>query len=50
MMAVGDQAQRQQFIAAGLVKEIARLDGDIGSFAPAHVVARLKAKFADKKT
>jgi pantetheine-phosphate adenylyltransferase len=36
---------RYQSIASRLVKEIARLDGDIGSFVPAHVAARLKAKY-----
>ena len=38
---------RYQSIASRLVKEIARLGGDIGSFAPAHVVDRLQKKYAD---
>lgn len=37
---------RFQSIASRLVKEIARLDGDVTSFVPAHVGERLKAKFA----
>lgn len=37
---------RYQSIASRLVKEIARLGGDIDSFAPAHVVNRLRGKFA----
>ncbi|WDI31261.1 pantetheine-phosphate adenylyltransferase [Hyphococcus flavus] len=37
---------RYQSIASRLVKEIARLGGDISAFAPAHVVEKLKAKFA----
>lgn len=37
---------RYQSIASRLVKEIARLGGDVDAFAPAHVVERLKAKFA----
>ncbi len=36
----------QQAIASRLVKEIARLGGEIGSFVPPRVAARLKAKFA----
>ena len=37
---------RYQSIASRLVKEIARLGGDVTAFAPSHVVERLKAKFA----
>lgn len=37
---------RYQSIASRLVKEIARLGGTIDSFAPAHVVAALKQKYA----
>ena len=37
---------RYQSIASRLVKEIARLDGEIGSFVPAAVASRLKAKFS----
>lgn len=37
---------RYQFIASRLVKEIARLGGDIGGFVPADVAVALKAKFA----
>ncbi len=37
---------RYQFIASRLVKEIARLGGDIGGFVPADVAEALKAKFA----
>jgi pantetheine-phosphate adenylyltransferase len=36
---------RYQFIASRLVKEIARLGGDIKSFVPADVAAALRAKF-----
>lgn len=39
---------RFQSIASRLVKEIARLDGDIASFVPAHVAKSLKAKFPRK--
>ncbi|MEO1136121.1 MAG: pantetheine-phosphate adenylyltransferase [Pseudomonadota bacterium] len=37
---------RFQSIASRLVKEIARLGGDVSSFVPAHVGERLRAKFA----
>ncbi len=37
---------RYQSIASRLVKEIARLGGDINSFVPVHVAKALKAKFA----
>lgn len=37
---------RYQSIASRLVKEIARLGGDITSFVPGHVADKLKAKFA----
>jgi pantetheine-phosphate adenylyltransferase len=37
---------RHQAIASRLVKEIARLDGDVKAFVPAEVEARLKEKFA----
>ena len=37
---------RYQFIASRLVKEIARLGGDISSFVPAEVAGALKSKFA----
>jgi pantetheine-phosphate adenylyltransferase len=37
---------RHQAIAARLVKEIARLGGDISSFVTPGVAARLKAKIA----
>lgn len=37
---------RYQFIASRLVKEIARLGGDIDSFVPAAVAAALRKKFA----
>ena len=39
---------RYQSIASRLVKEIARLDGDVSSFVPAHVGVALKAKFSTK--
>ncbi len=38
---------RFQSIASRLVKEIARLDGDVSNFVPAHVAERLRAKFKD---
>lgn len=38
---------RYQSIASRLVKEIARLGGDISSFVPAHVSGALKAKFSN---
>ncbi len=37
---------RYQFIASRLVKEIARLGGDISSFVPAEVAGALQTKFA----
>ncbi len=37
---------RYQFIASRLVKEIARLGGDINSFVPADVASALRGKFA----
>ena len=36
---------RHQAIASRLVKEIARLDGEIGGFVPPRVAERLRAKF-----
>ena len=39
---------RYQSIASRLVKEIARLDGDIASFVPATVATKLKAKFSGR--
>ena len=38
-------SESQHFIASRLVKEIARLGGDVHSFVPPHVVAKLKKKF-----
>lgn len=37
---------RYQSIASRLVKEIARLDGDISSFVPDHVAVGLRSKFS----
>jgi pantetheine-phosphate adenylyltransferase len=37
---------RHQAIASRLVKEIARLNGDVAAFVPAEVAQRLQAKFA----
>lgn len=37
---------RYQSIASRLVKEIARLNGDVTSFVPDHVANKLKSKFA----
>lgn len=39
---------RYQSIASRLVKEIARLGGDINSFVPGQVAKKLKAKFAGR--
>lgn len=39
---------RYQSIASRLVKEIARLGGDINSFVPGQVAKKLKAKFAQR--
>ena len=39
---------RYQSIASRLVKEIARLGGDISSFVPDHVAEKLRAKFTGK--
>ena len=38
-------SERQQFIAAGLVKEIARLGGDVSGFVGPQVAERLATKF-----
>ena len=38
-------SERQQFIAAGLVKEISRLGGDVSSFVSPQVAERLARKF-----
>ena len=37
-------SEQQHFIASRLVKEIARLGGEISSFVPPHVAKKLKAK------
>jgi pantetheine-phosphate adenylyltransferase len=34
------------FLSSRIVKEIARLDGDVGAFVPPHVQAALKEKLA----
>jgi len=34
------------FLSSGIIKEIARLGGDVSAFVPAHVQAALKAKLA----
>ena len=36
------------FVSSRLVKEIARLGGDVGQFVPPNVVAALRTKFAAK--
>lgn len=41
---------RTQSIASRLVKEIARLGGDVSSFVPPAVAAALKAKFPESKS
>ncbi len=38
-------SESQHFIASRLVKEIARLGGDVTSFVPKHVAEKLKKKF-----
>ncbi len=42
-------SEQQHFIASRLVKEIARLGGDVTSFVPKHVADRLRARFPAKK-
>ncbi len=42
-------SEQQHFIASRLVKEIARLGGDIASFVPKHVADRLRARFPVKR-
>ena len=42
-------AERQQFISARFVKEIARLGGDVSSLVSPRVLARLKARFKRQK-
>lgn len=39
-------AEQFSFVSSSLVKEIASLGGNVGSFVPANVVAALKAKFS----
>jgi pantetheine-phosphate adenylyltransferase len=39
-------SERQQFISARFVKEIARLGGDVSSFVSPRVLARLRARYA----
>ena len=39
-------SERHQFIASSMVKEIARLHGDISSFVPEAVISAIKAKTA----
>lgn len=41
-------SEQQHFIASRLVKEIARLGGDVSSFVPKHVAERLGARFSVK--
>jgi pantetheine-phosphate adenylyltransferase len=41
-------SDRHQFIASSLVKDIARLGGDISKFVSPKVFARLKAKFGNR--
>jgi len=41
-------SEQQHFIASRLVKEIARLGGDVSSFVPRHVAERLQTRFAPK--
>ncbi len=41
-------SERQQFIASGLVKEIARLGGDVTGFVCAPVAAKLTARYSKK--
>jgi pantetheine-phosphate adenylyltransferase len=38
------------FLSSRIVKEIARLGGDVGAFVPAHVRAALIKKFSGAKT
>jgi pantetheine-phosphate adenylyltransferase len=40
-------SDRHQFISSRFVKEIGRLDGDVGHFVSPRVVAQLKARFAE---
>lgn len=37
------------YLSSRLVKEVARLGGDVSAFAPSSVVAALRAKFSEKK-
>jgi pantetheine-phosphate adenylyltransferase len=37
------------FISSRMIKEVARLDGDVSSFVPKHVEAALKAKYASPR-
>lgn len=41
-------SDRHQFISSRFVKEIGRLDGDVGHFVSRRVVDRLKARFAEQ--
>ena len=42
-------SDRHQFIASRFVKEIGRLDGDVGHFVPASVKGRLEQRFSELK-
>ncbi len=42
-------SEQQHFIASRLVKEIARLGGDVTSFVPRHVAEKLKVKLAAQR-
>ena len=39
-------SEQQQFIASRLVKEIAAMGGEIGSFVPPNTASALRAKFS----
>ena len=43
-------SDRHQFIASRFVKEIGRLDGDVGHFVPSRVKDRLERRFSDLKS
>jgi pantetheine-phosphate adenylyltransferase len=42
--------EANSFVSSRLVKEVARLGGDVGGFVPASVARRLRARFATKES
>ncbi len=43
-------AEQYSFVSSRIIKEVARLGGDIGGLVPPHVEARLRARFSKEPT